>query len=143
MTLHPVRGAEGAGSVANIVPDGKTSVYRVIGKGTPGAHPAPYLYDPRDPYRHAFHTLNARAWAGLGPRDLHPFTRAERTRAAWTGHTLPRLRMGEALEDRAPHDLAALWNGEEYSTLGAYMVLLTLEAGSLERAAAQTRRGRA
>ncbi len=143
MTLHPVRGAAGAGSVTHLVPDGKIHAYRVIGKSTPGAHPAPYLHDPRDPYRHAFPTLNARVWAGLGPRDCHPFTRGERTRANTTGHTLPRLRMGEALEDRAPRHLAQLWNADEHSTLGAYMVLLNLEAGKLERSAAQTQRGRA
>lgn len=119
----------------------KPQIVRVIGKSTPAAHPAPYLYNPRDPYRHALPCLNARIWAGLGAHDLHPFTRSERTRAHVVGLTLPRLRMGEALLDRAPRHLAELWQADEYSTHTAYSLLLHLEAGETDRKAARTFRG--
>ncbi len=108
-------------------------VVGVIGRKQPGEQAALFLHHPHDPYRASFLTPSSRRWAGLGPRDDHPFTCLTRRTAYTVGLTLDALRMGQALLDRAPGILLALWEAEERSTQNAYRLLLLLEEGSAGR----------
>jgi len=116
-------------------------VVGVIGRKQLGEQAALFLHHPHDPYRASFLTLSSRRWAGLGPRDDHPFTCLNRRAACTVGLTLNALRMGRALLDRAPAALLSLWDAEGRSTLYAYALLRMLE--ETRASVTTTRRGRA